>query len=54
MKRSRFSEEHVIGILKGREAGVAVATCVASTGTSSTFYSWKAKFGDQANLEGGL
>ena len=46
MKRSRFSEEQVIGILKEHEAGVAVAELCRKHGMSSaTFYSWKAKFG---------
>jgi putative transposase len=46
MKRSRFSEEQVIGVLKEHEAGVAVAELCRKHGMSSaTFYSWKAKFG---------
>ena len=46
MKRSRFSDEQVIGILKEQEAGVAVAELCRKHGMSSaTFYSWKAKFG---------
>ena len=46
MKRSRFSEEQVIGILKEHEAGMAVAELCRKHGMSSaTFYSWKAKFG---------
>jgi putative transposase len=46
MKRSRFSEEQVIAILKEHEAGVAVAELCRKHGMSSaTFYSWKARFG---------
>jgi len=46
MKRSRFSEEQVIGVLKEHEAGVAVAELCRKHGMSpATFYSWKAKFG---------
>ena len=46
MKRSRFSEEQVIGILKEHEAGLGVAELCRKHGMSSaTFYSWKAKFG---------
>jgi putative transposase len=46
MKRSRFSDEQVIGILKEHEAGMAVAELCRKHGMSSaTFYSWKAKFG---------
>ncbi len=46
MKRSRFSEEQVIGVLKEHEAGVPVAELCRKHGMSSaTFYAWKAKFG---------
>lgn len=46
MKRSRFTEDQVIGVLKEHEAGVAVAELCRRHGMSSaTFYAWKAKFG---------
>lgn len=46
MKRSRFSEEQVIGILKEQESGSATAEVCRRHGISSaTFYKWKAKFG---------
>lgn len=46
MKRSRFSEEQIIGILKEHEAGVVVADLCRKHGMSAaSFYSWKAKFG---------
>ena len=46
MKRSRFTEEQIIGILKEHEAGVAVADLCRKHGISSaTFYKWKAKYG---------
>lgn len=46
MKRSKFTEEQVIGILKEHEAGVAVAEVCRRHGMSSaTFYAWKAKLG---------
>lgn len=46
MKRSRFSEEQVIGILKEQESGSATADVCRRHGISSaTFYKWKAKFG---------
>ena len=46
MKRSRFSEEQIIGILKEHEAGVSTADLCRKHGMSSaSFYAWKAKFG---------
>lgn len=46
MKRSRFSEEQIIAILKEQEAGAPTADVCRRHGVSSaTFYTWKAKFG---------
>jgi putative transposase len=46
MKRSRFSEEQIIGILKEQEAGVSVAELCRKHGMSdASFYKWKAKYG---------
>ena len=46
MKRSRFSEEQIIGILREHEAGSPTADVCRKHGVSSaTFYKWKAKFG---------
>src|SRR4051812_46962792 len=46
MKRSRFSEEQIIGILKEHEAGVAVADLCRKHGVSdASIYKWKARFG---------
>lgn len=46
MKRSRFSEEQIIAILKEQEAGMVTADVCRRHGVSSaTFYKWKAKFG---------
>ncbi len=46
MKRSRFSEEQIISILKQQESGVSTADVCREHGISSaTFYKWKAKFG---------
>jgi len=46
MKRSRFTEEQIIAILKEHEAGAATAELCRKHGISqATFYNWKAKFG---------
>jgi putative transposase len=46
MKRSRFSDEQIIGILKEHEAGAVTADVCRRHGISSaTFYKWKAKYG---------
>ena len=46
MKRSRFSEEQIIGILKEHETGVSVADLCRKHGVSDArIYKWKAKFG---------
>ena len=46
MKRSRFTEEQIITILREQETGVPVADLCRKHGLSSpTFYKWKAKYG---------
>lgn len=46
MKKSRFSEEQIIGILKEHEAGAKTADLCRQHGMSpATFYKWKSKFG---------
>lgn len=46
MKKSRFSEEQIIGILKEHQAGIAVAEICRKHGISdATFYAWRSKYG---------
>ncbi len=46
MKRSRFSEEQIIAILREQEAGVRTADVCRRHGISTaTYYAWKAKYG---------
>uniref|UniRef100_UPI0025972C88 transposase n=1 Tax=uncultured Paracoccus sp. TaxID=189685 RepID=UPI0025972C88 len=41
MKRNRFSEEQIIGILKEHEAGISVADLCRTHGVSdATVYKW--------------
>jgi len=52
MKRSRFSDEQIIGILKEQESGAVTADVCRRHGISeATFYKWKAKFGDLEGTE---
>jgi putative transposase len=46
MKRSKFTEEQIVGILQEQAAGAKTAELCRRHGVSSaTFYAWKAKFG---------
>jgi len=45
MKRSRYSEQQIVKILKEAEAGVGVEELSRKYGFGkSTFYKWKAKY----------
>ena len=46
MKRSRFREEQIIGILKEHQAGLSAADLCRKHGISdATFYKWRSKYG---------
>jgi putative transposase len=46
MKKSRYSEEQIIGFLKQADAGMPIKELCRKGGFSdATFYKWRAKFG---------
>jgi putative transposase len=46
MKRSRFSEEQIIGLLKEHQAGLSATELCRRHGISdATFYTWRKKYG---------
>ena len=46
MKRHRYTDEQIIGILREAEAGVPLADLVRQHGISSaSFYAWRKKYG---------
>ena len=46
MRKSRYTDEQIIGFIRQADAGVSVADLCRKEGFSSaTFYKWRAKFG---------
>lgn len=46
MKRSRFSEEQIIGILREADGGAAIGgLCSKHNISTATFYAWRKKYG---------
>jgi putative transposase len=46
MKRARFTEEQIIGVLREHETGAKTADLARKHGVSeATLYNWKAKYG---------
>ena len=46
MRRSRYREEQIIGILKEHQAGLPAAELCRKYGVSgATFYKWRSKYG---------
>jgi putative transposase len=45
MKKSRFSEEKIIEILREGQAGSVKAVCAKHNVSEATYYAWKKKYG---------
>jgi putative transposase len=52
MKKTRYSEEQIIGILKEAEAGIPITELCRKYGISdATYYNWKARYGGMTTSE---
>jgi putative transposase len=46
MKKSRFTEDQIIGVLKEHQAGIPTAELCRKHGISdATFYNWRSRYG---------
>jgi len=46
MRKSRFTEEQIIGVLKEHQAGLPAAELCRKHGISdATFYAWRSRYG---------
>ena len=46
MKRTRFSKEAIIGVLREAQAGIPVnAVCAAHNISTATYHAWKREYG---------